>query len=418
MTGGNREMYSSEMWNYPDTPFGSTLWMNVADRMAQYIRLCNQEQANNMSAANGACQVNMTNIKTEEDLREEASAGGPPSQWKDAASGTSMSLLDCLGRDKERFFLLPRQELQPGETRTIYWREDGLPLDDSHGKVVGLPPQLTTSLYQYLNVSGWFDQVRSVLYPLPHQQATNDANHQATNRILQLQDQSQWKMEALSRRPLRHDPTRRQTDMVRLEPVDYTAGNAHALVEALTHGDFAAVLPSLTGHWSELLQSNPNTTAAASTTTTTALPLVGVTRLQVVALTYAEDAGPSDESEIVPHLEDTTDHVRLVIPIYIPEHRRVRLGVAQREGSGVLSWGELHLRTNVGIAVSGRALYEPANIGLRRDAEWQVWMVVTLGRRQHTQSTSPQQQQEEAIVEASPSSTTSFVWSTTNHEAS
>mmetsp|Transcript_26645 Transcript_26645/g.63514 ORF Transcript_26645/g.63514 Transcript_26645/m.63514 type:complete len:838 (-) Transcript_26645:227-2740(-) len=42
--GGHREMYSTEFWPYPDTPFGSNLWSNYPKNMEDYIEICNEEQ--------------------------------------------------------------------------------------------------------------------------------------------------------------------------------------------------------------------------------------------------------------------------------------------------------------------------------------------------------------------------------------
>merc|ERR1712238_634649 len=43
--GGHREMFSTELWAYPDTPFGSNLWSNYPNNMEQYVNKCNREQA-------------------------------------------------------------------------------------------------------------------------------------------------------------------------------------------------------------------------------------------------------------------------------------------------------------------------------------------------------------------------------------
>jgi hypothetical protein len=43
--GGHREMFSTELWAYPDTPFGSSLWSNYPGNMEDYVDRCNDQQA-------------------------------------------------------------------------------------------------------------------------------------------------------------------------------------------------------------------------------------------------------------------------------------------------------------------------------------------------------------------------------------
>ncbi len=43
ITGGTREMFSTEFWPYPDSPFGTSLWTNDPGNMAIFIRDCNEQ---------------------------------------------------------------------------------------------------------------------------------------------------------------------------------------------------------------------------------------------------------------------------------------------------------------------------------------------------------------------------------------
>jgi hypothetical protein len=43
--GGHREMFSTELWAYPDTPIGSNLWSNYPGNMEDYVDRCNEQQA-------------------------------------------------------------------------------------------------------------------------------------------------------------------------------------------------------------------------------------------------------------------------------------------------------------------------------------------------------------------------------------
>eukprot|EP00537_Pseudo-nitzschia_pungens_P014558 CAMPEP_0172383302 /NCGR_PEP_ID=MMETSP1061-20121228/1197_1 /TAXON_ID=37318 /ORGANISM="Pseudo-nitzschia pungens, Strain cf. pungens" /LENGTH=837 /DNA_ID=CAMNT_0013111495 /DNA_START=154 /DNA_END=2667 /DNA_ORIENTATION=- len=47
--GGHREMFSTELWAYPDTPFGSNLWSNYPRNMEEYVERCNEQQARTRS---------------------------------------------------------------------------------------------------------------------------------------------------------------------------------------------------------------------------------------------------------------------------------------------------------------------------------------------------------------------------------
>ncbi|KAL7564514.1 hypothetical protein ACA910_017673 [Epithemia clementina (nom. ined.)] len=418
MTGGNREMFSSELWNFPDAPFGSTLWMNVATRMSQYIHLCNEEKAKGLSAPNGACNVNMTSLPLDEDEdndddeeeeneeEEEEEDDERPSarkSWSDASSGALMNLHSCFDPDEERFFLIPSFSLSPGETRTLYWRLDALPVDEGRAMVVGLPPQLTTSIQQYLNTTGWFDSVRNLLYP-----TNSPSKRPLYNRVIRLKDGSQWQMEPLGRRKMRRDPSRSETDLVRSEPVDYTSSEATALLNVLTQGDFGSIMSSV----AQNLVKGDDDGRKSNTMD------VGVTRLQVMALSYSDDAGPANFNEVYPDVynEDNNDHVRLVIPVHIPppsslddEDSGVGLGIAQREQHNFY-WGDLKLRPNVGVVLSGQALFEPVDCNLQPQKEWQVWFVITLGRQATSQQTA-------MTPGASRSTTTEqscFIWSSQN----
>jgi hypothetical protein len=54
--GGQREMFSTEFWLYPDVPFGSTLWINTPRKMENYIAACNEQQEAN-DDYDGHCTV-------------------------------------------------------------------------------------------------------------------------------------------------------------------------------------------------------------------------------------------------------------------------------------------------------------------------------------------------------------------------
>eukprot|EP00522_Entomoneis_paludosa_P011511 CAMPEP_0172453470 /NCGR_PEP_ID=MMETSP1065-20121228/10776_1 /TAXON_ID=265537 /ORGANISM="Amphiprora paludosa, Strain CCMP125" /LENGTH=445 /DNA_ID=CAMNT_0013205653 /DNA_START=260 /DNA_END=1597 /DNA_ORIENTATION=- len=59
ITSGKREMFSNELWTYPDAPFGSNLWSNTGDRMWRYIDYCDEELEKGNT---GPCQVDFTKL--------------------------------------------------------------------------------------------------------------------------------------------------------------------------------------------------------------------------------------------------------------------------------------------------------------------------------------------------------------------
>ena len=42
--GGHREMFSTELWAFPDTPFGANLWNNFPGNMMEYVSNCNLQE--------------------------------------------------------------------------------------------------------------------------------------------------------------------------------------------------------------------------------------------------------------------------------------------------------------------------------------------------------------------------------------
>lgn len=66
--GGHREMYSTEYWPYPDTPFGSNLWSNYPRNMEEYILKCNIEK---MQGNTGPCKAEFSKSTPFLDDRED-----------------------------------------------------------------------------------------------------------------------------------------------------------------------------------------------------------------------------------------------------------------------------------------------------------------------------------------------------------
>jgi hypothetical protein len=87
ITGGHREMFSTEFWPYPDTPFGSTLWSNTPANIKKFIQACNEEQEQNgggpctaMFSDDTAFGGSLKDVRSKYSLLEEYASDprGPP----------------------------------------------------------------------------------------------------------------------------------------------------------------------------------------------------------------------------------------------------------------------------------------------------------------------------------------------------
>lgn len=275
--GGHREMFSTELWAYPDTPFGSNLWSNYPNNMESYVNRCNVEQ---QRTGSDKCTLpyDLTNAygNSKEDIerkygdgddgdydddddefdydREEKDGHGnrlaPPLPGIDRrkdnmlrpnrtrpnslqpikvvfgdGTGKEMELADFYSNKEEPDFLIPKK-LKPGEIEPIRWRDDLSPVDGSDGEsfVVGFPPELHEEFKKYVANSGMMKIAHQILYkerPL----------EQGDQRIYTLDDGEKWTAMVQGSW---------DTDMVWLDPGDEAC--FESLLGILRRGNFDKVL--------------------------------------------------------------------------------------------------------------------------------------------------------------------------------
>uniref|UniRef100_A0A7S4ALX4 Prolyl 4-hydroxylase alpha subunit domain-containing protein n=1 Tax=Pseudo-nitzschia australis TaxID=44445 RepID=A0A7S4ALX4_9STRA len=75
--GGHREMFSTELWAYPDTPFGSSLWSNYPANMEDYVNRCNEQQEQtNSDKCTLPYDLSTPFADSREDVRQKYEGGG------------------------------------------------------------------------------------------------------------------------------------------------------------------------------------------------------------------------------------------------------------------------------------------------------------------------------------------------------
>jgi hypothetical protein len=226
ITGGHREMFSTEFWPYADLPFGTTLWSAVTENMEQYIRDCNEVQmppydepctvefieknayglsmdevrqkyAGNQDAsvsehgeaiteesdetstkldANETNQIKMNRVKP-----------GPfmPVRVRDPNTGKEYDLARDFLSDEHDFFV--PNSLEPGEMVALRWKNTSVPVDGSEGEsyIVGFPPELLHEFQALIAKNNMMNVARSILYdekPLEY----------GEHRLYELKDGQKW----------------------------------------------------------------------------------------------------------------------------------------------------------------------------------------------------------------------------------
>ncbi len=280
--GGHREMFSTELWAYPDTPFGSSLWSNYPNNMEQYVEKCNfQHRRTGSDKCTLPYNLGTPFADSREDVRKkyegsvddfdddddddddaiqydydrkERNAHGdlvkPPlpgiNRMKDNlerpnrtrpnplkpvrvvfgdGSGKEFDLTDFKSFDDEPDFLVPKK-LEVGEMVPIRWREDLTPVDGSDGEsfVVGFPPELHEEFKKYVANSGMMKVAHSILYK-------EEPLELGDQRIYTLDDGEKWTAMVQGSW---------DTDMVWLDPGDESC--FESLLGILRRGNFDKVL--------------------------------------------------------------------------------------------------------------------------------------------------------------------------------
>ena len=257
ITGGTREMFSTEFWPYPDSPFGTSLWTNDPGNMAIFIRDCNEQMQMNGTDFDTPCTrafptTTPFGIEIEEVRKKygdgssatDSTAGSRGVKEQDRTArpnrvrpqplepirfqderGQEYGLDDFRPMEDEPDFLIPRK-LNPGEMVPIRWRQTLNPVDGEDGEsfVIGFPPELHKEFVSYVEKSGMMKVAQKILY---EEEALVPGEH----RIYNLDDGHKWG--AMIQGSW-------NTDMVWLDPADEEC--FESLLSVLRRGGFDKVL--------------------------------------------------------------------------------------------------------------------------------------------------------------------------------
>lgn len=276
--GGHREMFSTELWAFPDTPFGSSLWSNYPNNMEDYVERCNeQKEETGSDKCTLPYDLSTPFADSRDEVRQKYEGGGDdgddddderrydydrtevdghgtalppplpginrqrdnvlrpnrtrPNALKaarvifDDGNGHEIELNDFFEPSDEPDFLVPKT-LDVAEIQPIRWREDLTPVDGPDGEsfVIGFPPELHEEFKKYVARSGMMDVAHKILY----EEEELEAEEQ---RIYTLDDGEKWTAMVQGSW---------DTDMVWLDPGDESC--FESLLGVLRRGGFDKVL--------------------------------------------------------------------------------------------------------------------------------------------------------------------------------
>jgi hypothetical protein len=340
ITGGMREMFSTEFWPYPDSPFGTSLWTNDPSNMEQYVRDCNEEMKENNSKdfykpctreypTTTSHGVELDEVRQKygkeesdegssiqrRDLSERPNRIRPqsltPIRFRDD-SGREYDLDDFRSVEDEPDFLIPKK-LEPGEMVPIRWRKNLAPVDGDEGEtfVIGFPPELHQEFLMYVEKSGMMNVARKILY---EEEELVPGEH----RIYTLDDGQKWG--AMIQGSW-------NTDMVWLDPADEEC--FESLLSVLRRGGFDKVLDRV-GR---------------------AFDLQGL-MIQGVGAIFLTEYEVSENMH-VDIVGSKGSFYNIIVPVHIPANEQARFYVANagdEEGRGITN-----LDPNVGIILGGES---------------------------------------------------------------
>lgn len=362
--GGMREMFSTEFWPYPDSPFGTSLWTNEPSNMEKYIQSCNEEMEENETDYDIPCgrpfptttpfgiEIDEVRKKydgnskptpsSEEKLKQRVQAlkkpnSRPnrvrpdtltPTRFRDA-KGHEYDLDDFRPREDEPDFLIPRK-LEPGQLEPIRWRETLQPVDGDEGEsfVIGFPPELHQEFAAYVEKTGMKNVARKLLYeeePLvPHE-----------HRIYTLDDGSKWGAMIQGHW---------NTDMVWLDPADEEC--FEDLLSILRRGNFSQVLDKV-GNAFDL----------------EGLMVQGVGAIFLSEYEYSENMHVDIQGS-------KGSFYNVIVPVHIPENEKATFYVADagdEENKGVTC-----LDPNVGIVLGGESSHGTGECNYRETQDFRL----------------------------------------------
>jgi len=388
--GGHREMFSTELWAYPDTPFGSNLWSNYPNNMEQYVNKCNKEQERTGSGKctapydlSTAFHENRDDVKqkysdTDDDGYDDDDDDDDDEDfsWEDDGevdghgdkmvpplpginrskgnkerpnrikpnklkptrvifadgNGNEVELSDFYDLKDEPDFLIPKK-LDVGEMKPILWREDLTPVDGSDGEsfVIGFPPELHEEFTKYVANSGMMKIAHQILYK-------EEPLEQGDQRIYTLDDGEKWTAMVQGSW---------DTDMVWLDPGDESC--FESLLGVLRRGGFDKVLEKIGK----------------------AFDLDSLMIQGVGAIFLTEYDQTQNMHVDIPGSRGS--FYNIIVPVHIPEDEVAHFKLSDR---GDDYQGRLRLDPNVGVIQGGESRHGMGECNYRKKEEFRLSFAV------------------------------------------
>lgn len=351
ITGGHREMFSSELWAYPDIPFGGTLWTSTPENMEEYIELCNKEIEQGNHGPCKAAVASKTAFGTSVDDARNKNEGADrddddeedrpnrirpeplvPIRFRDA-QGKEYDLTSFLPEEEEPDFLVPTK-LEPGEMIPLRWRDTLAPVDGSDGEslVIGFPPELRMEFQAYVERTGMMEVARKMLY---EEKPLKAGEH----RLYTLDDGTKWGG------MVQGDW---DTDMIWLDPADEEC--FESLLAMLGRGGFDVVLDKVGK----------------------AFDLNGL-MVQGVGAIFLSQYEVSDNLHIdIP--DSWGSFYNIIVPVHIPVNNTAKFYVADTDEAG--RKGTVTLNPDVGVVLGGESYHGTGECNYRETNDFRLSFAV------------------------------------------
>ena len=197
ITGGHREMFSSELWFNPDVPIGASLWTSTPETMEEYIWRCNRighEPGEPCLAAFPDVTANGISVNDNragkfldndfEDAPEKHENYYSSYSYWDNEERFPPKDVSFLSFDEEPHFLVPANA-SVGEIFPLYFRETGERVKDDEALGIALPPELHEEFKKYIEANGMLSKAREIIY-----EGERFANNE--HRLYKLDDNMTW----------------------------------------------------------------------------------------------------------------------------------------------------------------------------------------------------------------------------------
>ena len=361
ITSGHREMWSSEFWPFPDTPFGANLWFGSGERMDAYIEKCNQELGgpsakkcsvefraleeggtplNSMSAGDmGGSQKRNKQRQAKEArtiLTNMDENGLAPIGFWHASADKEYTLQDFEPFSEQPYLLVP-QDIDENELIPLWWRHSLLPVKDAF--LVGLPDELVDELEDYMQESRLLSMARMLVY---------DEDPIGVDEIVQYtweHDHTKWDAR------VRGSP-RRETDALALIPRDGSTWDK--LFSVLNRGKLQLTLNRV----SQAFRIPSDTPLVIR-----GMSVVFFGRSIDCPSMHLDGEGYYDEDDV-----QTESFIRILIPLHLPDDDSDlsnEMGIGEADPTAVeedgVRWGDVRMEYDVAIALSKDAPFGPAD---------------------------------------------------------